>query len=605
MLMSTYNEIKKSIDRVRKDIVGIKRNLSRNEEDQREIRRAVDKAESTFQLNLRQEKDTAQQEFVQQSVADVNNEIQSLQHQISQTQQEYDNEIDRIKGMDIASQYSDEQAITAEVRASLAVLQEQLTKTISPRFQNELEGQFETQEIAMSSEEIEEVIKYFNKQSRMIEHMGSGSWVDKLIDKILQLVRIPSLEKNEKTTKVSFGILSILLVVLVAVAGKFLFPFYVLFLGVLLFYNVNKHYRIFSALIAQKTVKDNLKLIDESLRNKALEQQQALLQETQEQYDAQLLQAQEELDSLKRRKDSATMSAMQSFTFDDTDLQSRYSNAIKINNKRLEQLKDEKDSLQHSLNEAQNELQELEHQLHAIAGNVQSEYLDLQKIGTSPIFNPQFIVDIKKSKPTYFTHLQAGMLFLYNDSKDVSNFIRLILLQLRIKLSPHNMNCTIIDTQDLGIDYLPFKPNNPDNDEAINSLFRIIGDKEKIKETIDDLVASINTRVAAIRQDYDNIAAYNQAMVESDSLTESYEFVFYQNPENRVLSDLNMQQLYRLGGPLGIFVHLFIKKDVFYEMGDLAEELVESSEGIYLLQDGSLLKRAKEFVSENLIKHKD
>lgn len=603
--MSTYNEIKKSIDRVRKDIVGIKRNLSRNEEDQREIRRAVDKAESTFQLNLRQEKDTAQQEFVQQSVADVNNEIQSLQHQISQTQQEYDNEIDRIKGMDIASQYSDEQAITAEVRASLAVLQEQLTKTISPRFQNELEGQFETQEIAMSSEEIEEVIKYFNKQSRMIEHMGSGSWVDKLIDKILQLVRIPSLEKNEKTTKVSFGILSILLVVLVAVAGKFLFPFYVLFLGVLLFYNVNKHYRIFSALIAQKTVKDNLKLIDESLRNKALEQQQALLQETQEQYDAQLLQAQEELDSLKRRKDSATMSAMQSFTFDDTDLQSRYSNAIKINNKRLEQLKDEKDSLQHSLNEAQNELQELEHQLHAIAGNVQSEYLDLQKIGTSPIFNPQFIVDIKKSKPTYFTHLQAGMLFLYNDSKDVSNFIRLILLQLRIKLSPHNMNCTIIDTQDLGIDYLPFKPNNPDNDEAINSLFRIIGDKEKIKETIDDLVASINTRVAAIRQDYDNIAAYNQAMVESDSLTESYEFVFYQNPENRVLSDLNMQQLYRLGGPLGIFVHLFIKKDVFYEMGDLAEELVESSEGIYLLQDGSLLKRAKEFVSESLIKHKD
>lgn len=603
--MSTYNEIKKSIDRVRKDIVGIKRNLSRNEEDQREIRRAVDKAESTFQLNLRQEKDTAQQEFVQQSVADVNNEIQSLQHQISQTQQEYDNEIDRIKGMDIASQYSDEQAITAEVRASLAVLQEQLTKTISPRFQNELEGQFETQEIAMSSEEIEEVIKYFNKQSRMIEHMGSGSWVDKLIDKILQLVRIPSLEKNEKTTKVSFGILSILLVVLVAVAGKFLFPFYVLFLGVLLFYNVNKHYRIFSALIAQKTVKDNLKLIDESLRNKALEQQQALLQETQEQYDAQLLQAQEELDSLKRRKDSATMSAMQSFTFDDTDLQSRYSNAIKINNKRLEQLKDEKDSLQHSLNEAQNELQELEHQLHAIAGNVQSEYLDLQKIGTSPIFNPQFIVDIKKSKPTYFTHLQAGMLFLYNDSKDISNFIRLILLQLRIKLSPHNMNCTIIDTQDLGIDYLPFKPNNPDNDEAINSLFRIIGDKEKIKETIDDLVASINTRVAAIRQDYDNIAAYNQAMVESDSLTESYEFVFYQNPENRVLSDLNMQQLYRLGGPLGIFVHLFIKKDVFYEMGDLAEELVESSEGIYLLQDGSLLKRAKEFVSENLIKHKD
>lgn len=603
--MSTYNEIKKSIDRVRKDIVGIKRNLSRNEEDQREIRRAVDKAESTFQLNLRQEKDTAQQEFVQQSVADVNNEIQSLQHQISQTQQEYDNEIDRIKCMDIASQYSDEQAITAEVRASLAVLQEQLTKTISLRFQNELEGQFETQEIAMSSEEIEEVIKYFNKQSRMIEHMGSGSWVDKLIDKILQLVRIPSLEKNEKTAKVSFGILSILLVVLVAVAGKFLFPFYVLFLGVLLFYNVNKHYRIFSALIAQKTVKDNLKLIDESLRNKALEQQQALLQETQEQYDAQLLQAQEELDSLKQRKDSATMSAMQSFTFDDTDLQSRYSNAIKINNKRLEQLKDEKDSLQHSLNEAQNELQELEHQLHAIAGNVQSEYLDLQKIGTSPIFNPQFIVDIKKSKPTYFTHLQAGMLFLYNDSKDVSNFIRLILLQLRIKLSPHNMNCTIIDTQDLGIDYLPFKPNNPDNDEAINSLFRIIGDKEKIKETIDDLVASINTRVAAIRQDYDNIAAYNQAMVESDSLTESYEFVFYQNPENRVLSDLNMQQLYRLGGPLGIFVHLFIKKDVFYEMGDLAEELVESSEGIYLLQDGSLLKRAKEFVSENLIKHKD
>ena len=112
--MSTYNEIKKSIDQVRKDIVGIKRNLSRNEEDQREIRRAVDKAESTFQLNLRQEKDTAQQEFVQQSVAEISNEIQSVQQQIAQTQQEYDSEIEHIKNLDIASQYSDEQAITAE-----------------------------------------------------------------------------------------------------------------------------------------------------------------------------------------------------------------------------------------------------------------------------------------------------------------------------------------------------------------------------------------------------------------------------------------------------------------------------------------------------------
>ena len=105
-----------------------------------------------------------------------------------------------------------------------------------------------------------------------------------------------------------------------------------------------------------------------------------------------------------------------------------------------------------------------------------------------------------------------------------------------------------------------------------------------------------------IRKSYENIDEYNKVMVETDSLTETYDFIFAINPSNTLLNDDNCKKVFANGGNLGIYTHLFIKSADFYNMRDIAKSLIENAGGIFILKDGSMQRRAKEFALENLIK---
>lgn len=602
----TYNEIKSCIDKTRKEIFSVKKSLELNEEEQSSLKKQLAELESSHQLNLREEHDKALDEFINQNCAKFDENIASLQSKIDDTHRKYDVEMQALGNFDVNSAYSDEQAMTAEIRAALDVLQHQLSKSISSRFQNTLEEQLATQTLDIQEKDVDLIVHFFNKQSRNIERMSSSGMMDRAIDNMLRFVRVPAVGEITGTKeKATVGFLSVLAIVAFFFLAKYVFPVYVVILGIVAVYNLGKHYRIYAALTAQKAVKDNLEKIEGSLRDKAEKRLEAKKDAVRDKYDGILLELENSLAEESHKRDSSIEDSRKNFKYDSANVQSRYQNALKIKNSRLNSVITDHDRLNQSLQDLKRTLTNYENQLDRIAGDIQTEYLNFDKIGSAVTLDPKFIVDIKNSKPVFFMHPKSSLLILYNSQEDMDDLIRLLIIQLRIKLNPYNLLCTVIDTEDLGLQFLPFNTDGEGVDETIKNLFKIITTADVSRDFFNECSDRVAKRISTIRKSYADIDEYNLAMVESDSLTEAYEFIFVKNPMQQLLTSETFKRVFAVGGQLGLITHIFIRQSDFYDMGDIARNLVDKAGGIFVLKDGAILRRAKEFALENLIKPTD
>lgn len=150
---------------------------------------------------------------------------------------------------------------------------------------------------------------------------------------------------------------------------------------------------------------------------------------------------------------------------------------------------------------------------------------------------------------------------------------------------------------------MAFDTSNAGKDESIKRLFRIVTSNDALKDVLDELDEEMARRKNVILRNYDSIADYNVAMVESDSLTENYNFLFYLNSNIDIVKDPKMMAVLRNGSMMGIFPHLLISNDVFRDMKERATDLVNAVDTIYTLQNGSIFKRAKDFALEELVVH--
>lgn len=598
----TYNDLKAAIDTCHKEIMAVKKALKQCEEDKNSCKQALDSAETSYQYNLRQEKDRALQTHIDNVSHNFEEDINNIKQQLSNEQQTYEDKLKSLESSGVTASYSNEEAMTAEVRSALAVLQEQLEKSISHRFQVELESQLDCQTLNMQPDDVEEVIKYFNKQSRILSRMEKPHMIDKFIDWTLSTVRLPTEMVGNSSTKgkVSFGILSVIIFVAFILASKYVFPVYVLLIFVLLLYNIGRNYKIFSALTAQKAVKDNLTMIEDKLHQKAVKALEKKKAKLQQQYDEVMLQLQGKLDELENQQNNAVNQAKNSFEFDDSIVTQRYQSAMKINNSRMQTLQMQYEQQSKRLCDLQKELSDLENQMNEIAGGVQESYLDFDKVGDSVLFDNKFIIDVKNARPVYFIHPKGGTLFLYEQIKDVYDFVKLLLIQLRIKLNPTNLQCGITDTTGMGIPYLPFALE--DTSGANKNLFQIFDNQKDSEDYISFLSDIVTKRIPIIRKTHDSIDDYNRSMQESDSMTEAYNFAFLHNPTQSMLEKLEFNKIYINGGSVGVYMHVFISSERFREMKDLARNLIEGSSGIFVLKDNNIRKKAKEFAMETLIK---
>ena len=596
-----YNAVKQSIENVRKNITFAKRALSKNKEEQIAVRNSLTNTENNYQNKLRESKKEAFDLFITKRTKEVDDKILQLSEAISDENITYEQKKSSLENANIKDFYTDESEILADVKASVEVLQRHLEKALSKRFKKELETQLDSGSIDMQSDNLNTLVNYFNKQSVYVSKLNK---IDAIIEKVnCFCTENPfTISEDKQTAQLQVGGIIIAVSILIIIMARVLFPFYFVLLALFGTYNIIKNYKIYSALIAHKAVKDNVNKIDENFRKEAeerLQQEKINLDnkhlESLADLENQLAKAKELLNSIKAK-------AEMEFKFDDSDARQAYDTAININTKKIDSLIAEEKELQEKLEGYYMELNKLNEDMDKVAGDIQAQYLDFSKVGTDVIFKPDFIFDVKNGKPIFFMHPQTSCLFIYEDNDDVIDFIRLISVQLRIKINPFNLNISVIDLQFMGLSFLSMQPTSDKKDDSLQKLFQIISSKDTLNKFFEEYEDELNRKLRSIRRQFPNIADYNKFMLESDSLTEGYDFIFYQDPVANYLQNDIVQKIINNGSTLGIFLHLFIQKDTFYELGETAKEVTSKIGKVYLLSDGNYHERAKDFVLENLIK---
>lgn len=599
-----YNSIKQQIDSTRRQIAETKRKLSKNREEQTAVKNSLTNTENSYQDKLRVAKKEAFDKYISQQTKAIDDRILELSEKINEENGIYEERSNKLENADISEFYTDESEILADVKTSVEILQKHLEKFLSKRFKTELETQLDSGSIEMQSDNLTSLVNYFNKESKYISKLNNENAIDSIIVKINEFcVDNPfTISDDKKKADLQLGGLVFVAGALIILVAKVMFPFYFIFLAFFASYNVIKNYKIFSALIAQKAVKDNVNKIDTRLREEAEKRLEEEKKSLEEKHLETLADLESKLVKEKDNLNSAKVKAETSFIFDDSESRKAYDTAININTKKIDSLIAEEQEAKQQLEAHYAELRKLEEDMNRVAGDIQASYLNFEKVGTDIIFDPEFIYDVKNGKPVFFIHPQKGCLFIYDDLNDVIDFIRLLAVQLRIKLNPFSLNISVLDTQFMGVSYIGMQPVNDTKDDSLGKLFQIISSVEDIKVYFEECAEELQRKLRAIRRQFSNIEDYNKFMVASDSLTEGYEFIFFQDPDISYIQNETLLKILNNGDSLGIFMHLFIQKDVFYEYGEPARKLVNSIGKIFVLSEGDYYERARDFVLENLIK---
>ena len=202
-----YNEIRASMDSCRRNISALKKQIRSNVEEQQSCKNASRKIEENYQLELREQHKKALNAYLQDKTKDLEEQLSQKESAHQKLKQDYDDKKSELENKDISSLYTGSDDITAEIRASLAILQEQLSFAVSPRFQAVLEQQMQITHADLEISRVQEIIQYFNKQSKRLEKLSRPSFVDRLIDKLLSILKISLDDTSSKEGKIQISII--------------------------------------------------------------------------------------------------------------------------------------------------------------------------------------------------------------------------------------------------------------------------------------------------------------------------------------------------------------------------------------------------------------
>ena len=589
-----YEECKRLLVETRRKHTQIRGELREATENLENLEKQYNTEVSEYNRNLEEEKSIELQKHIDKYSRIYKEALGNVKEKISKLENDHTEKLAEINNTNLLKDNTDKEYYE-EVQRTLNVLATNLEKTLGPRFTHELLSQLDAQEAQLAKEDLPQFITYFNSLNDRVERYNRKSKYDLagMAKKTVTGINTDRLKENP----INLVIAGLALLVGSIFFTQFVLPFYVMALVTVLLRNLIKNYKLYEIIIAMKGVQDNVAEIDNLLKQQAADTINKRKATENKLYQNCMQQFRSEENTATLRLDRAVEKAKESFIFSEGNvLSARRGNISSLLNQ-VKKAGERKKQLEDSLQKLNDRLHSQEETLSRIAKEIPNEYLNPGKVGTDVIFDPKFIFDVKDDKPYFFEHPESSCLFLYNDRQDMIDFINLICLQLRIRMKPTSLLCELYDKQFGGIDFQAFV------DKTFN-LFSIFSQTDAIKQAIKNLDEDFQKKCDIIKVSFPGIKEYNKFMVESESVPDVYKFVFMMDPETSDISNEAIKRILRSGSQLGIFLHVFLNKDEFSQMGEHARNLVNTVEKCYVLQNGDYLQRAKKYIMENMIQNK-
>lgn len=279
------------------------------------------------------------------------------------------------------------------------------------------------------------------------------------------------------------------------------------------------------------------------------------------------------------------------YDFDASKIEASYTQRKFSKKEELRENEDRIKILENEFEDLSKELVKLNNDLREAVSLITEEYMD-NKIGTNKILPDNYLIDIKDGTPEFFRRPKGTSLFLYENTEDVYNFIRLLYFQTLCRTSPECFTFNLFDIKTLGSCLGEFL-----NDDTV----KVFSSAEEIKDKISITNIELKKRVRLLPVGK-TIDDYNMELDKEECPTEVYNLFFFFEflPSNSIPE--SEVQLYVNGGDVGFISFLFLNKSEINKENKtrllkfISSDLIEN---VYNLSS-SIRKRSKDFLVEIL-----
>jgi hypothetical protein len=591
--MSTYEEIKEQLTAKSRENIAVVKRIQSFETDLDGIEVSKRELLSKKETELQSERRVQLGKAVETAVLPLEEEHKNIKLESVDVLNKYKQSLSSCNEDKVYDELRARDSISEDVKCAVTDIRALIVNDIGERFENEYVRQLKTNKTNLSESALRSFVNRFHKLNKRATKFTDNKRFD-LSSSIAKSIDRISREKLQGDTKGVIILSGVLLAVMLLFAWV-AFPIYLGFLTFMTVSNIRKG-RIYSTTLREyKVIVDNLEKIELLLRSKAKKEISVRLAEIDGNYRNESDRLEKEGNTLRAEISRVRSFTEQSFEFNGDTINRAYIIANTDLDKRKVAVENGLIQAKRDQTSIQEEVQKLSERLKESSKELQFKYLDFTKVGEEKLLDSTFLLDIKDNKPVSFNHPLNSCIFLYDDLNDANDFIRLMSSQLRTRMNPFFLRMQLWDKEFMGVNFSSFFKKKPE-------LFKVSPSQEKIHENLEELNDLISKRVAIILKEYENIAAYNTHMIELDSLTESYQFLFVLKPPQNLLTDDMFSQVLGIGPSVGIYSNIFIPQE------DLKQEyipMIKKCGRVFVLKNGEMSPKAKDFVLEHLVQFKN
>ncbi|KSV58272.1 hypothetical protein ASU35_13495 [Acetivibrio ethanolgignens] len=428
------------------------------------------------------------------------------------------------------------------------------------------------------------------------------------------LLKISSVINNlnyDKVNKNRYAVLVVaaILLVLTKLFAEYVFPVVLVCVTVASWYCAKQSYNIYILLLLQDAIKDSMDTRANEFDDKVAKAYEERRSEIEAEYTERMEDIRNRISEAQSDIDQCSIEAKSSFQFDDGSVKQEHAIAIEHCNAEMSRLESSIQEKADAINALSNKYREKKSLLEEALGGIQEKFLPKDSIGDKFLLDREFLFDVRDNKPVMFNYPKESCLFLYSEIEDAISFIRLIVSQVRARLSPAAYNIVVYDKIRSGIDFVTFVSNPSECENTLvtsmNNLCNVCASEDSYKEAVDELADELNYRKVNIMREHEDIDEHNKFMLSIDSLTDTYRFVFVIAPDVNIFQKDEIKQLTKVGAACGLYMNFLIDKEVFYYGGETSEEIINVVGKQYLLTKEQVFERAKDFMLENHIAKKE
>jgi hypothetical protein len=372
----------------------------------------------------------------------------------------------------------------------------------------------------------------------------------------------------------------------------FIFPMYIVLLGGVFIMNIAKTFSIKVVIDLINIVETNSSMMEQALGRRAQQEYDTRHSSISEQFSKASGILRQRIDTVKEEISVARQEALSTFRFDSSAVKKSFDGSFKgvefdmaDQSRQLEQIDARVESIR-------KEIATLEKEDATSRARLVASYLNFDKVGESRLFPERFLLD-DGDPLKFFSNAASSVVFAYRDAAAVSDFIRLVCVQLRTLMAPMSVQVQIWDTATSGTQFVSFLNPDPGGD---NGGFTICNNSDSVKEALAALVAILQKRLQTIRISYNDITQYNMDMLSLKSVTEDYYIVFILCP-SLLLDNEGLKRLMTSGPELGIYPYVFAEAT---RMTPDYHPLLESCGYAAVVQNGNVITQAVAAIMEQI-----